>query len=78
LSRHFTVCQTGREGNTTRVPGVEECAAQWGLRAAGIEVWLDQSELRSGDAWKCEPTNAANRQPGAVSGLRLLPALQLH
>ena len=21
------------------------------LRAAGIEVWLDQSELRSGDAW---------------------------
>ena len=24
------------------------CAA---LRAAGIEVWLDQSELRGGDAW---------------------------
>jgi TIR domain len=22
-----------------------------GLRAAGIEVWLDQSELRGGDAW---------------------------
>ena len=21
------------------------------LRAAGIEVWLDQSELRGGDAW---------------------------
>src|ERR1700751_5367126 len=23
------------------------------LRAAGIEVWLDQSELRGGDAWEC-------------------------
>jgi hypothetical protein len=22
-----------------------------GLRAAGIEVWFDQSELRGGDAW---------------------------
>ena len=21
------------------------------LRAAGVEVWLDQSELRGGDAW---------------------------
>ena len=22
-----------------------------GLRAAGVEVWFDQSELRGGDAW---------------------------
>jgi len=48
------------------------------LRAGGIEVWFDQSEMRGGDAWEWEPAKAANRQPGAVSGLRLLRALQLH
>ncbi|MBV8495810.1 MAG: toll/interleukin-1 receptor domain-containing protein, partial [Gammaproteobacteria bacterium] len=27
----------------------EICSA---LRAGGVEVWLDQSELRGGDAWE--------------------------
>ena len=31
------------------------------LRAAGVEVWFDRSELRGGDAWDCANQEADPR-----------------